>query len=93
MSLPAIFQTTLEKFPAEVPYLFADLRRVMLWRDRLESLPGLKIGISWQGNPRTRTTTGARSRWRCSSQSPSPSVERMAVELSGFCKDGRSGGR
>jgi hypothetical protein len=50
MSLPAILGTTLATIPADVPYLTADPELVARWRSRLESLPGFKIGIAWQGN-------------------------------------------
>ena len=50
MSLPAIFQTTLETIPASVPYLAADAARVDLWAQRLKRNKGLLVGIAWQGN-------------------------------------------
>jgi hypothetical protein len=52
MSLPAILNTTLENMPADVPYIFAAPELVARWRERLGSIEGFKIGISWQGNPR-----------------------------------------
>ena len=52
MSLPALLGTTLETVPAMVPYLSADPALVARWRERLESLDGLLIGIVWQGNPK-----------------------------------------
>jgi hypothetical protein len=51
MSMPRICGTTLETVPANVPYLAADSRLVENWRERLRSLPGLKVGIAWQGSP------------------------------------------
>jgi tetratricopeptide (TPR) repeat protein len=51
MSLPRLFKTTLETVPAAVPYFFPDDELVERWRQRLTSIDGLKIGISWQGNP------------------------------------------
>jgi tetratricopeptide (TPR) repeat protein len=50
MSLPGIFQTTLDTIPADVPYLFADANLAAQWRARLAEYPGFKIGIHWQGN-------------------------------------------
>jgi hypothetical protein len=51
MSLPRLFNTTLETVPATVPYLFPDPSLVEKWRKKLASIEGFKIGISWQGNP------------------------------------------
>jgi tetratricopeptide (TPR) repeat protein len=52
LSLPRIFGTTLADVPAEVQYLFADPALIERWRDELSGVPGFKIGIAWQGNPR-----------------------------------------
>ncbi len=49
LSLPRIFRTTLATIPATVPYLNADPTLARSWREELSSLPGLKIGIAWQG--------------------------------------------
>jgi tetratricopeptide (TPR) repeat protein len=52
LSLPAVFQTTLENIPAQFPYLKADPVLVCQWRERLSLEPArLKIGIAWAGNP------------------------------------------
>jgi tetratricopeptide (TPR) repeat protein len=51
LSLPHLFRTTVETIPAPVPYLSADPELVEQWRRKLAALPGLKIGINWQGNP------------------------------------------
>jgi Flp pilus assembly protein TadD len=51
LSLPLLFGTTLETIPANVPYLAA-ADRIERWRQRLGSLPGRKVGVAWQGNPR-----------------------------------------
>jgi tetratricopeptide (TPR) repeat protein len=58
-SLPAIFKTTLDTIPAEVPYLFADPVRVEFWREKLAQVPGFKVGILWQGS-----AAHPRDRWR-----------------------------
>ena len=50
MSLPLLFGS----IPDQVPYLFADSAP---WRDRIESLPGLRAGIVWAGNPRLGLTS------------------------------------
>src|SRR5262249_13511851 len=51
MSLPALLGTTLRTVPADVPYLAADPDLVGRWRRELARLPGVKVGIAWQGNP------------------------------------------
>lgn len=52
MSLPGIFQTTVDSIPNKVPYLDPDPERVNFWRSQIESFPEFKIGICWQGNPK-----------------------------------------
>ena len=50
LSVPGILGTTLEKLPADVPYLQAPPKLVDAWRDRVGELDGFKVGIVWQGN-------------------------------------------
>jgi len=50
LSLPGVLRTTLDSVPADVPYVFADDRLVEVWRGRLASIDGFKVGIAWQGN-------------------------------------------
>jgi hypothetical protein len=52
VSLPGLLRTTLTTIPAQVPYLFANPDKLDHWRPRLGDLPGFKVGITWQGNPR-----------------------------------------
>jgi len=49
MDLPAIFQTSLDNVPADVPYIFPDPHKVAVWRRRLAA-PFLKVGIIWSGS-------------------------------------------
>lgn len=52
MSLPRIFQTTVETIPATVPYVYPDPVNVATWKKRLEVLgPNRKVGLSWAGKP------------------------------------------
>lgn len=53
MSLPRIMGTTVETIPANVPYLTADAALVDCWRRELAGFDGYKIGIAWQGNPKS----------------------------------------
>ena len=58
MSLPRAFGTALETIPrSEGPYLRAEEARVIRWRERLGS-EGFKIGIVWQGNPKSQADIG-----------------------------------
>lgn len=34
----------------EPPYLFASQERLDFWKERIKNIPGLKIGIAWQGD-------------------------------------------
>jgi tetratricopeptide (TPR) repeat protein len=52
LSLPRFFKTTLATIPAQIPYLFADPALVEHWSKELAALPGFKIGIAWQGDPK-----------------------------------------
>jgi Flp pilus assembly protein TadD len=54
LSLPGIFRTTLDSVPNRVPYLFADDRLVVSWKEELGRENGFKVGIAWQGNPTYR---------------------------------------
>ena len=51
-SLPFLLSGQLgEAIPQSVPYLCVDEARVATWRRRIGAAGGLRIGISWQGNP------------------------------------------
>ncbi|MEP6670567.1 MAG: tetratricopeptide repeat protein [Chthoniobacter sp.] len=57
LSLPRIFQTTLEGIPRTAPYLSPDPGRRALWRERLGSdRTRLRVGVAWSGSPRHRHT-------------------------------------
>ncbi len=62
MSLPLAFKTRLDTIPAQVPYLTADPERTASWMRRLRALPGLRVGIAWQGNPAVEKLIWARGR-------------------------------
>lgn len=51
LSLPHIFGTTLERLPATVPYLTAELGRLARWRSRIGGGHELKVGLVWRGGP------------------------------------------
>ncbi len=52
LSLPGLLKTDVATIPAKVPYLTADSAKLDRWGHRLRAIPGFKVGISWQGNPR-----------------------------------------
>jgi len=58
LSLPWLLETGLDSIPAGVPYLSAEPARIESWRTRLAALPGLKVGIAWQGNVATERQGG-----------------------------------
>jgi hypothetical protein len=51
LSLPGVFNTSLDTIPAAVPYLFADGESVGHWRGELHAAGAFKIGIAWRGSP------------------------------------------
>jgi tetratricopeptide (TPR) repeat protein len=53
-SVPGILRTSVADVPAPVPYLFPREEQVQQWRSRLNPVPGFKVGIAWQGNPKYR---------------------------------------
>jgi hypothetical protein len=51
LSLPGLLDVEEATIPREVPYVPVDPERVERWRPRIAALPGLKVGICWQGSP------------------------------------------
>ena len=62
LSLPLAFKTRLDTIPAQVPYLTAESERTATWMQRLQALPGLRVGIAWQGNLAVEKLIWARGR-------------------------------
>lgn len=62
LSLPLVMGTELGSIPAEVPYLGVDAQRLETWRSRVEALPGLRVGVAWQGNLAVEQLIWARGR-------------------------------
>jgi tetratricopeptide (TPR) repeat protein len=54
MSAPRVFDTTMERIPADIPYLHADPALREAWHGRLaQALPPLpRVGLVWAGDPR-----------------------------------------
>jgi len=51
MSLPYIFNITLDTLPTDIPYLQADEDLVTYWREYLKSDTNLRIGLCWHSKP------------------------------------------
>ncbi|MFC1842109.1 tetratricopeptide repeat protein [Candidatus Dependentiae bacterium] len=51
LSLPLLFNTTLETIPANIPYLYADEKLISLWRNKLSHNKNFKVGICWHAKP------------------------------------------
>jgi tetratricopeptide (TPR) repeat protein len=49
LSLPGIFDTTLESIPCEIPYIHADACKTGAWNNRLAA-DRLRVGIVWAGS-------------------------------------------
>jgi tetratricopeptide (TPR) repeat protein len=53
LSLPYIFNTSLETIPSRIPYIQANPSLVAKWGDKVRSDTHLfKVGIAWSGNPK-----------------------------------------
>jgi len=50
LSLPGIFNTTLETIPNNVPYLNSDPIKTRLWHSQIMG-PGISVGLVWAGRP------------------------------------------
>jgi len=51
LSLPGLLGIDEATIPVAIPYVPVNLERREQWRPRIESLPGFKIGLCWQGSP------------------------------------------
>lgn len=50
MTLPLRFNTTVDTIPNKIPYLYADPKLVVEWKEKLSTDKNFKIGICWHGN-------------------------------------------
>jgi tetratricopeptide (TPR) repeat protein len=57
MSLPGVFETTLETIPDDVPYLSVPGAYAEKWAQRLPKRGLPRLGISWGGNPEFKYDT------------------------------------
>ncbi len=49
MSLPLIFETTVDSIPAKIPYLNPNKQKAEFWASELKEYQGIKVGIVWKG--------------------------------------------
>jgi Tfp pilus assembly protein PilF len=52
MSLPYIFDTTLENIPVMVPYINIERETIDKWKEQIGNSKSYKIGIAWSGKDR-----------------------------------------
>jgi len=90
LSLPTIFETTLETIPANQPYLFADPAKIVTWRRRLQA-EEFKIGIVWAGRPVVRTDPVGLSYRSCGLQWFAPLTEIPGIRIYGLQKGHATG--
>ena len=62
LSLPLALATDLGNIPSQAPYLGVDPQRAARWNPLIRALPGLRVGIAWQGNPHVEQFVWARGR-------------------------------
>jgi len=87
LSLPGLLHTTLDRVPADVPYLSADPALSQRWGQELHAIPEFKVGIAWQGSSKY---TGDRQR-SISLRSFEPLARLSGVRLISLQKgDGRA---
>ncbi len=49
MSLPLLFETTVDSIPAKIPYINPNKQKVEFWAGELKEYQGIKVGIVWKG--------------------------------------------
>jgi tetratricopeptide (TPR) repeat protein len=62
LSLPLAFRTEIDRIPGGVPYLNVNEAAARAWKERLSTMPGLKVGLNWQGNTVTEKQPWLRGR-------------------------------
>jgi len=66
MSLPYVLKTRIDTIPNEIPYIYADEKLTVEWKEKLAKDKNFKIGVCWQGNdnyatPLLRATVAQKS--------------------------------
>ncbi|NOZ67881.1 MAG: tetratricopeptide repeat protein [Deferribacteres bacterium] len=63
LNLPAVFGTTIDRIPADIPYLSVDRYAAEQWKHRINSR-AFKVGLVWAGNPEHRNDRNRSCRLR-----------------------------
>ncbi|MFC1760922.1 tetratricopeptide repeat protein [Planctomycetota bacterium] len=86
MDLPAIFNTTLETIPRDIPYLYPDPKKVSHWR-KIIGTHGYKIGVTWAGTRAGRTRVGTLTERTMQLSTLAPLANLPGIRLLGLQKD------
>src|SRR5437879_10060254 len=62
LSLPLALRTGLDSIPGGLPYLRVAPAAQRAWRARLAALPGLKVGLNWQGDTQAEKLSALEAR-------------------------------
>ncbi len=54
LSLPLIFNTTVENIPTQIPYIKVDTELSKRWRGKILNNSKLNVGLTWAGSPELR---------------------------------------
>jgi tetratricopeptide (TPR) repeat protein len=60
LSLPLLFQTTLQSVPARVPYVHADPDKQRRWAARMAGDRAFKVGLVWSSGPKSTRSLALR---------------------------------
>ncbi len=52
MSLPYVFETTIDNIPSKIPYIKTEKSLIESWNQKIGKDPNFKIGLAWSGNPK-----------------------------------------
>lgn len=53
MTLPELMSLTCEHVMLDAPYLQSDPEQLHQWASRLQTIEGLRVGLGWQGDPKS----------------------------------------
>jgi tetratricopeptide (TPR) repeat protein len=80
LSLPGLLETESDTVAGAVPYLHPEPERAAAWGQRLAALPGLKVGLTWQGNVETEKQGGLAGRsYRLAAAAPLAEVRGVTL--------------
>ena len=62
LSLPLAFKTELSSIPANIPYLKADLKKSLFWKEKLGEKTKPRVGLVWSGGIRPNRPVSVNTR-------------------------------